>query len=191
MPEWLNGAVSKTVVRHWRTEGSNPSPSVSVCDQAAPRGRSPVTSCLGVREHRGVYRVGHRAPSVEARYLAAVLACGRGAVLSGRAAAHLLGLLKGRPPRAEVTTRTERRVPRVVTRRARGAEGRDAIAWCGIPVTTVATTLVDIAAVVDGRREREARRRGDEFRPYTHDDVFEDPRTVLAELGPLLSSGPA
>jgi Transcriptional regulator, AbiEi antitoxin len=27
-------------------------------------------------EHRGVYRVGHRAPSHEARYLAAVWACG-------------------------------------------------------------------------------------------------------------------
>jgi predicted transcriptional regulator of viral defense system len=102
-----------------------------------------------LREHRGVYRVGHRAPSVEARYLAAVLACGRGAVLSGRAAAHLLGLLKGRPPRAEVTTRTERHVPGVVTRRERGAESRDAIARCGIPVATVATTLVDIAAVLD------------------------------------------
>src|SRR5215213_8253706 len=102
-----------------------------------------------LKEHRGVYRVGHRAPSMEARYLAAVLACGNGAVLSGRAAAHLFGLLKGRPPRPEVTTRTERRVPRVVTRRERGAEGRDAIAWCGIPVTTVATTLVDIAAVLD------------------------------------------
>jgi hypothetical protein len=29
-------------------------------------------------------RLGHRAPSVEARYLAAVLACGEGALLSGR-----------------------------------------------------------------------------------------------------------
>ena len=37
-----------------------------------------------LREHRGVYRVGHRAPSVEARYLAAVLAGGEGAALSGR-----------------------------------------------------------------------------------------------------------
>ena len=84
-----------------------------------------------LREHRGVYRVGHRAPSVKARYLAAVLACGAGAVLSGRAAAHLFGRLKGRPPRAEVTTRAERRVPGVVTRRERGAEGRDEItsAW--------------------------------------------------------------
>ena len=52
------------------------------------------------RVHRGVYRVGHRAPSVEARYLAAVLACGEGAVLSGRAAAYLWGLLKGPAPPA-------------------------------------------------------------------------------------------
>jgi predicted transcriptional regulator of viral defense system len=29
-----------------------------------------------VRVHRGVYRVGHRAPSIEARYLAAVLDAG-------------------------------------------------------------------------------------------------------------------
>ena len=39
--------------------------------------------------HRGVYRVGHKAPSIEARYLAAVLACGEGAVLSGQAAGYL------------------------------------------------------------------------------------------------------
>lgn len=37
-------------------------------------------------EYRGVYRVGHRAASVEARYLAAVRACGDGALLSGRPA---------------------------------------------------------------------------------------------------------
>lgn len=62
-----------------------------------------------LREHRGVYRVGHRAPSVEARYLAAVLACGEGALLSGPAAAFLFGLLKGPVPAPEVTTRTQRR----------------------------------------------------------------------------------
>ncbi len=48
-----------------------------------------------LREYRGVYRVGHRAPSLEARYLAAVWACGGRAILSGRAAGHLLGLLGG------------------------------------------------------------------------------------------------
>ena len=54
-------------------------------------------------QHRGVYRVGHQAPSVEARYLAAVRACGPGAVLSGRAAGYLLGIVKGKAPRSEVT----------------------------------------------------------------------------------------
>jgi hypothetical protein len=48
--------------------------------------------------HRGVYRVGHVAPSLESRYVAAVLACGDHAVLSGLAAAHLLGLVRGAPP---------------------------------------------------------------------------------------------
>ncbi|HZG48435.1 MAG TPA: type IV toxin-antitoxin system AbiEi family antitoxin domain-containing protein [Thermoleophilaceae bacterium] len=33
-----------------------------------------------IRQHRGVYRVGHRAPSVEALYMAAVKACGEGAL---------------------------------------------------------------------------------------------------------------
>jgi hypothetical protein len=44
--------------------------------------------------HRGVFRVGHAAPSPEARYMAAVKACGPCSLLCGRAAAHLLGLLK-------------------------------------------------------------------------------------------------
>src|SRR5918992_2853097 len=56
-----------------------------------------------LREHRGVYRVGHRAPSKEASYTAAVRACGERAVLSGRAAAFLLGLIKGRAPAPEVS----------------------------------------------------------------------------------------
>ena len=64
-----------------------------------------------LREYRGVYRVGHRAPSVDARYLAAVRACGNDAALSGKAAAFLYGLIRGTTPRPEVTTRSKRRVP--------------------------------------------------------------------------------
>jgi Transcriptional regulator, AbiEi antitoxin len=48
--------------------------------------------------HPGIYRVGHEAPSVEARYAAAVKACGPRALLCGFAAAHLWGLTKGAPP---------------------------------------------------------------------------------------------
>jgi hypothetical protein len=96
-----------------------------------------------LREHRGVYRVGHRAPSVEARYLAAVLACGDGALLSGPAAGHLWGLVKAAAPPAEVTASTERRVPGVATRRSRTADGTTCR---GIPITTVPFTLIALAA---------------------------------------------
>src|SRR3954452_24394888 len=108
-----------------------------------------------IPQHRGVYRVGHCAPSVEARYLAAVRACGEGAVLSGRAAAHLLGLVKGRAPQPEVTAPTERRVPGVKTRRSRVLE---ATTGHRIPVTPIPPSprgnapprpLVDMAADLD------------------------------------------
>jgi len=99
-----------------------------------------------IREHRGVYRVGHRAPSVEARYLAAVRAGGEGALLSGRAAGHLFGLLKGPAPPPEVTAPTERRVTGVRTRRCRQMDPREATTFRGIPVTTVTRVLVDLAA---------------------------------------------
>ena len=38
----------------------------------------------------------------------------------------------------------------------------------------------------DRRREREARSRGDEFRRYSYDDVFEDPDATLEDLRRLL-----
>jgi len=103
-----------------------------------------------LREHRGVYRVGHRAPSVEARYLAAVLASGDGAVLSGLAAAHLWGLTRGTAPPPEVTTRTERRIAGVVTKRSRSLDPGDATTWRGVPITTVPFTLVALAAQLPG-----------------------------------------
>lgn len=101
-----------------------------------------------LRVHKGVYRVGHRAPSTEATYMAAVLACGDGAVLSGRAAAHLHGLIKRRPPPPEVAAPTERRVAGVETRRSR-LDRRDVTTCRGIPVTSVPRTLVDLAAVLE------------------------------------------
>src|SRR5207302_2412633 len=99
-----------------------------------------------LREYRGVFRVGHRAPSTEARYIAAVLACGDGAVLSGRAAGYVLGLVRGAPPPPEVTTRTERRIEGIVTRRCRNLDPRDITLFSAIRVTTVPRTLVDLAA---------------------------------------------
>src|SRR5918912_2754511 len=102
---------------------------------------------LLIRLHRGVYSVGRRT-SPESRYLAAVWACGGGAALSGVAAGWLYGLIKGKPPPPEVTTRTHRRVPGLTTRRCRRLDRRDVATYPGIPVTTVARTLVDLAAVL-------------------------------------------
>lgn len=97
-----------------------------------------------LRVHPGVYRVGHAAPSSEALYLAGVLACGRGATLSGRAAGFLWRLLKGRPPPPEVTSPRQRRVRGVRTHRSVGLR----LAFRrGIPVTPVPWTLVDLAAL--------------------------------------------
>jgi very-short-patch-repair endonuclease len=99
-----------------------------------------------IPEYLGVYRVGHRAPSVQTSYLAAVKACGERALLSGLAAAHLYRLTMGPAPPPEVLTHTERRIEGIVTHRARaGTDRRDATEYDGIPVTTVPRTLVDIA----------------------------------------------
>jgi predicted transcriptional regulator of viral defense system len=94
-----------------------------------------------LREYPGVYRVGHRAPNLESSYMAAVKACGVGALLSGLSAAYLLGLIKGKPPKPEVTAPKDRRFAAHISREA----CKDHIVWRGIPVTSVARTLVDIA----------------------------------------------
>jgi very-short-patch-repair endonuclease len=86
--------------------------------------------------------VGHEALSLEARYLAAVRACGDNAALSGKAAAYLYELIRGTPPRPEVMTRSERRVPGVKTRRSKSLQ---VTTFRGIPITTVPRTVIDLA----------------------------------------------
>lgn len=107
-----------------------------------------VAKGLLIAEYRGVYRVGHTAPSTEAKYMAAILAAGDGAVLAGRAAAHLMRLLKGAPPPPEVITRTERRIKGVEAKRIRDLRHNEVWTYQGIPCTTVARTLVDLASTL-------------------------------------------
>lgn len=101
--------------------------------------------------HRGVYAVGHRVLTREGRWTAAVLAAGAGAVLSHRSAAALWGIRPG-AGRIEVTA------PRALRSRAglrlhhtRLAED-EVTAVRGIPVTTPARTLLDLAAVVGAQQ---------------------------------------
>ena len=80
--------------------------------------------------------------------MAAVKACGDGAVLSGLAAAYLLGLIRGAPRVTEVTATREKRVRGLRTRRCRNLDPRDRTKQRGIPVTSPARTLVDLAAAL-------------------------------------------
>ena len=97
--------------------------------------------------HRGVYAIGHTAPSLLAAYMAAVLAGGPGTVLSHRAAAYLLRLLRGLAPAPEITvpSTAERRRPGIVIHRVRALHPRDVCVVDGIPVTIVPRVLVDLA----------------------------------------------
>ena len=65
--------------------------------------------------HRGVYAVGHANVTLEGRFLAAVKACGRGAVLSHHSAASLWGFLDwdDRYPEVTVALARARTWPRI------------------------------------------------------------------------------
>ena len=106
------------------------------------------------RVHRGVYAVGHAAPSVRGDYMAAVLACGPAAVLSHRSAAFLLGLLKGAAPPPEVTVpSTAARGRRgIVIHRVKALHPLDAAILDNIPITTVPRVLLDIAPSTSPRK---------------------------------------
>jgi predicted transcriptional regulator of viral defense system len=98
------------------------------------------------RVHRGVYAVGHRQRTREARWIAAVMACSPGAFLSHLDAAALWAIYESRGKTIHVTTtaRSARRIPGVKAHRARALAPEDVTRQAGIPVTTVARTLVDL-----------------------------------------------
>ena len=98
--------------------------------------------------YRGVYRVGHQAPSMHADYMAAVLACGEEARLSGEAAAHLMQIIRGRTPAPEVSAPLCRVVEGITTHHVRNPDERDGWIFEGIPTTTPARTIVDIAGLI-------------------------------------------
>jgi hypothetical protein len=100
---------------------------------------------LLIAEYPGVYRVGHRAPSMLAAYTAAVKACGDRAALAGFAAACLHQILKGSIPQPEVIAPTERNVEGVLTSRCKRLDERDVETVNRIRVTTVPRTIVDLA----------------------------------------------
>jgi Protein of unknown function (DUF559) len=90
----------------------------------------------------------------EGLYMAAVLACGPGAVLSHRSAARLHELRDWGYTRIEVTipTRSTRAHPGVAVHRSTTLTDQDVTAVDNIPCTSVHRTLLDLAEVVDQRQ---------------------------------------
>jgi very-short-patch-repair endonuclease len=106
------------------------------------------------RVHRGVYAVGHIQRTSESRWMAAVMACGSGAVLSHLDAAALWKIYDGEGARVHVTTtrRAGRRLDDLHVHRARRLHPDDVTVKDGIPVTTVARTLVDLTDLLASDR---------------------------------------
>jgi very-short-patch-repair endonuclease len=100
------------------------------------------------RLHRGVYAVGHKALRSEAHRMAAVLACGPGAVLSHAAAGAHLQIRPSCATRIDVSVpaRSGRRHrPGIRLHRCTRLAPEDVTIHEGIPTTTVARTLLDLA----------------------------------------------
>jgi len=105
------------------------------------------------RIHRGAYAVGHAGLSDHGFCLAAVLSCGRGAVLSHASAAWLWGLASVAPSRCDVTApaRGHRR-DTIHVHHSTILEEADLKVVARIPVTAVPRTLLDLASSPYRRR---------------------------------------
>ncbi|MGH2763160.1 MAG: type IV toxin-antitoxin system AbiEi family antitoxin domain-containing protein [Thermoleophilaceae bacterium] len=103
--------------------------------------------------HRAVYAVGHGRLTMHGRWMAAVLACGAGAVLSHRSAAGLWGIRADNRAKSDVTLPSPSARPRpdIDVHRSAALSDADVTIVDGIPCTTVARTLLDLAGMLDRR----------------------------------------
>jgi very-short-patch-repair endonuclease len=99
--------------------------------------------------YRGVYAVGHAKLSGRGHTMAAVLACGEDALASHRTAAELHGLLWDSRAVTDVSARGRRQRRRgIVLHHPRDLRPEDLTVIDGVPCTSVARTLLDLAATV-------------------------------------------
>lgn len=111
------------------------------------------------RLHRGIYAYGHDRLRIEGRWLAAVFACGPGAVLSYRSGAWLWEVRQNTAGLVDVTVPSRNgRMKRAGIRihRSRRLAPEEVTEVRGIPVTTVARTLLDLADVLNPQALRRA-----------------------------------
>jgi very-short-patch-repair endonuclease len=105
------------------------------------------------RLHRGVFLLGAAPPTRIARARAAVMACGEGAVVSHRSAAEMFGLLAESDREVDVTVvgRNPGLHAGIRLHRPRALARYEVTSVRGIPVTTVARAIADLAATESPR----------------------------------------
>jgi very-short-patch-repair endonuclease len=104
--------------------------------------------------HRGVYAVGRPELTRHGTWMAAVLACGPGAVLSHASAAALWEMCQVEGPAIEVSTPGHlfRRRPGLVIHRRQSLTRHERTEHKSIPVTTLTCTLIDLAVCLTSDR---------------------------------------
>jgi very-short-patch-repair endonuclease len=149
--------------------------------------------------HKRVFAVGHTNLPQQARILAAVKACGAHAFGSRFAAGELYArivLLGDRRPDVLVLGATTRRHPEIRVHRTTRLDPRDVTRCQGIPVTTPARTLVDLAADLTYDQLRRATREAQAQRLVTLPQLVETlarlrPCRGAVNLARIVAGGPA
>jgi hypothetical protein len=121
------------------------------------------------RIHEGAFAVGHSLLSENGRRMAAVLACGPEAVLSHRSAAALWGIRRDDSRRSFDVTASGRRgrSPAGIDAHRDGSLSvRDRALVDGIPCTSLARTLLDLAGVISLKELKYAIRRAEELKIF-------------------------
>jgi very-short-patch-repair endonuclease len=136
--------------------------------------RSRVEAGRLVRLYRGVFGVGHVQRTREARWIAAVMGCGKGAVLSHFDAAALWQIYENCGPYVHVTAtgHAGRKLPRIHAHRCRRLDPTDITVKDAIPVTTVARTLIDLTDLLPSDRILRAIREAEYLRLLDLDTLF-------------------
>ena len=147
-----------------------------------------------IRLHRGVYAVGHAPLTGDGRTLAAVLAYGPRAAASHRTAAGLGGLRADNSPRTEISLPCQSaRSRRGITAHAAPSLRSCDVTNChGIPCTSVARTLLDLADVVSRRQLERAVEQAEVVRVFDLTALWEvlaqaNGRRGAAVLGAVLA----
>jgi very-short-patch-repair endonuclease len=127
------------------------------------------------RIHRGVYALGRARLTREGWWMAAVLACGEGAVLSHQSAGELWKIRRSRGPGpVEVTiprARGARPRPGLIVHRIPTLLSSETTIQAGIPVTTPGRTLLDLAARLPRRQLERAIDEAERLGLCTEDDL--------------------